>query len=418
MLKGMTGVDRRTFLKAGAVAGAVTAGTSLSASAEEAAFQHGVASGDPLPNGVLLWTRVVTSSPVEWEVSHDESFERIARRGRTTTGAHRDHTVKVEVHGLRPGTHYWYRFRVDGVLSPVGRTKTAPDDCSRVRFGVVSCANWMAGHFVPYGYLADRDELDAVIHLGDYIYPHYDPKVRDAVPPHEIVTLEDYRTRHALYKTDPHLQRLHATHPMIATWDDNESADNSSALGAVGHDPATEGPWAVRLAAATQAYFEWMPIREGLIFRRLRYGSLADLTMLDLRSHRTPETIMGQKQRDWLSRGICDGTRAVAADRLLGDVQPARDPADPDVPVDQPRPVGRLPHRPGDRPEGAGAGRLKNAVFLTGDIHSSWAVDVPGLGEVRGHRVHHHLGHVRQLRRVPGCRRGPVRWRSRPRSWR
>jgi alkaline phosphatase D len=378
MLESMTGVDRRTFLLAtAAVAG--TAGTAGTAHAAVPVFEHGVASGDPLPDGVLLWTRVVTSSSIAWEVSCDESFSRIVARGRTTTGAHRDHTVKVEVHGLQPGTHYWYRFRAGDVVSPVGRTKTAPADCSQVRFGVVSCSNWMAGHFVPYGYLAARDDLDAVIHLGDYIYPHYQPVVRDAVPPHELITLQDYRTRHALYKTDPHLQLLHAAHPMIATWDDNESADNSSALGAIGHDPATEGPWAVRLAAATQAYFEWMPIREGLIFRRLRYGSLCDLTMLDLRSHRTPETIMGVRQRDWLARGICDGT---ARWRLIGTSVMFSPLVIPPNPLFPSKNVDQWDGFPADREfvvralERAGE---KNAVFLTGDIHSSWAVDALGV---------------------------------------
>ncbi|HEX8868243.1 MAG TPA: alkaline phosphatase D family protein, partial [Lentzea sp.] len=374
----MTGVDRRTFLKAGAVAGAATAGGAVSASAATAVFEHGVASGDPVPDGVLLWTRVVTTSEVRWEVARDESFDRIVARGHTRTGAHRDHTVKVEVCGLRPSTRYYYRFRVGDVVSPVGRTKTAPSgDVSGVRFGVVSCANWMAGHFVPYGYLADREDLDAVIHLGDYIYPHYDPKVRDAQPQHEIITLADYRTRHAMYKTDPHLQRLHGAHPFIATWDDNESADNSSAVGALGHDPATEGPWAVRLAAATQAYFEWMPIREGLMFRRLQYGSLLDITMLDLRSHRTPETILGPRQRDWLIKGICDGT---AQWRLIGTsvmfsplaIPPA--PGFPSVNTDQ------WDGFPTDREivvRALDRAGMKNAVFLTGDIHSSWAVDVP-----------------------------------------
>ena len=371
----MTGVDRRTFLIAtAAVAG--TAGSAGTANAAVPSFEHGVASGDPLPDGVLLWTRVVTSSSIAWEVARDESFSHIVARGRTTTGAHRDHTVKVEVHGLKPGTHYWYRFRVGTEVSPTGRTKTAPADCAQVRFGVVSCSNWMAGHFVPYGYLASRDDLDAVIHLGDYIYPHYQPVVRDAEPKHELITLQDYRTRHALYKTDPHLQRLHATHPMIATWDDNESADNSSALGAIGHDPATEGPWAVRLAAATQAYFEWMPIREGLIFRRLRYGSLADLTMLDLRSFRTPETIMGARQRDWLTRGICDGT---ARWRLIGTSVMFSPLVIPPNPLFPSKNIDQWDGFPADRDivvralQRAGE---KNAVFLTGDIHSSWAVDV------------------------------------------
>ncbi|WP_439661711.1 alkaline phosphatase D family protein [Lentzea sp. HUAS TT2] len=376
----MTGVDRRTFLKAGAVAGAVTAGTSLPASAEEAVFQHGVASGDPLPDGILLWTRVVTSSPVRWEVAADASFARIVRRGVTHTGPWRDHTVKVEVSGLRPATRYWYRFRADGVVSPVGRTKTAPaptDDCASLRFGVAACSNWIAGYFAAYGYLASRDDLDAVIHLGDYIYEYSDPGVRVTEPQRECETLADYRIRHAQYKTDPHLQQLHATHPFIVTWDDHESAENSSSIGSPVHDPATEGPWGARLAAATQAYFEWMPVREGKLSRRVRFGRLADLTMLDLRSYRTPSTILGDAQRSWLVETLTDGC---ARWKLVGNsvmMAPLKIPPLPGQPTTN---TDQWDGYPADREtvlKALDRAGMKNTVFLTGDIHSSWAINVP-----------------------------------------
>jgi len=372
MLDGMAGVDRRTFLIGAAVAGAATtaAGT---AHAATASFEHGVASGDPLPDGVLLWTRVVTSSPVAWEVAADEQFHRVVRRGTTHASAARDHTVKVEVHGLRPNTRYWYRFRVDDVVSPVGRTKTAGCE-TELRFGVVSCANWSVGHFAGYGFLAHED-LDAVIHLGDYIYEGFSTELRVPDPAHKCVTLDDYRRRHAQYKTDPHVQAVHAAHPFIATWDDHESADNSSSIGSPAHDPATDGPWGARLAAATQAYFEWMPVREGKLDRIFRFGELATLTMLDLRSYRTDTTILGAAQRDWL-------INTLTADRgrwqLVGNsvmISPFKIPPLPGLPPSNPDQWDGFPV---DRELVLRSlGERRNTVFLTGDIHSSWACDVP-----------------------------------------
>lgn len=371
----MTGVERRTFLKAGAVAGAVAtaATTTVSASAAEVAFQHGVASGDPLPDGVLLWTRVVTSGPIRWEVSRDEDFSRIVKRGTTRTGPARDHTVKVEVHGLRPNTRYWYRFHVGDVVSPVGRTKTA--GCgSELNFGVVSCANWADGHFAGYGFLA-RQDLDAVIHLGDYVYEHVPAGIRGWDPPHECLTLDDYRRRHALYKTDPHLRAVHAAHPFVCTWDDHESADNSSSIGSPAHDPATEGPWGARLAAATQAYFEWMPVREGKLDRVFRFGHLATLSMLDLRSYRTDSTILGAAQRTKLINTL---TTDDARWQLVGNsvmISPFKIPPIPGFPPSNPDQWDGFPT---DRELVLRAlGDRKNTVFLTGDIHSSWACDVP-----------------------------------------
>lgn len=388
-------LDRRTFLLAAGSAAVATAALTPGASAGEPVFAHGVASGDPLPDGILLWTRVTTDADrvsVTWEIAHQPTFDRIVRSGRVFTGAERDHTVKIEVHGLRPRTAYYYRFRLNGTTSPTGRTKTAPDedfDCGRLRFGVVSCADWSIGHFAAYRFLADRSDLDAIVHLGDYIYEDStsENKIRAFDPPHEAVTLEDYRRRHAQYKTDPHLQRLHATHPFIVTWDDHESSENSWTGGSPTHDPTQDGNWSDRKIASTRAYFEWMPVREGHLFRRLRFGTLVDLTMLDLRSYRTQQpasgtvdpngTILGAQQRDWLLRGLRESR---ARWKLIGNsvmVSPFKIPPFPGFPTSNP-----------DQWDGYPADREavlrtlqedgeRNAVFLTGDIHSSWANDVP-----------------------------------------
>lgn len=329
--------------------------------ADGPAFLHGVASGDPLPDGILLWTRVTPSpgalpgsgtgadTPVIWEISEDKAFTRVAARGTAVARAASDHTVKADVRGLRPATTYWFRFSAppggtdggQGTVSPVGRTRTAPAAGATVpgiRFGVVSCANWEAGWFSPYRHLADRTDLDAVLHLGDYIYeyasgsyPTQDTVVRPHAPLHEITTLADYRLRHGTYKTDTDLQTLHATHPVIAIWDDHEFANDAWSGGAENHAPGTEGSWAARVAAAKQAYFEWMPVRastEGTVYRRLSFGRLAELHLLDLRSFRSeqasigngavddPErTITGRAQLDWLKAGL---TASDARWKLVG----------------------------------------------------------------------------------------------------
>jgi phosphodiesterase/alkaline phosphatase D-like protein len=237
--------DRRSVLRVGAAgvvlgAGVVTAGATV-ASAAEPVFAHGIASGDPLPDGILLWTRV-TPTPdatpgsgvgpavdVMWEVAADAAFATIVKSGVVNTGPGRDHTVKVEVTGLNPATTYHYRFRLAGAVSAAGTTRTAPAlsaAVARLRFGVVSCSNVPAGYFAAYRYLAERGDLDAVLHLGDYIYEYAGDFNGEAVrphdPPREVLTLADYRRRHANYKSDPDLQRLHAAVPFIATWDDHE----------------------------------------------------------------------------------------------------------------------------------------------------------------------------------------------------
>ncbi|MFE4455231.1 alkaline phosphatase D family protein [Streptomyces sp. NPDC056796] len=427
---------RRTVVKAAAataVAAPVLAAATGARAAGGPAFLHGVASGDPLPDGVLLWTRVTPSpdavpgsgagadTAVSWEIAEDKAFTRIAGHGTTVARAASDHTVKADVRGLRPATTYWFRFSAgDGqqVLSPAGRTRTAPAAgaaTSGIRFGVVSCANWEAGWFSPYRHLAARADLDAVLHLGDYIYeyasgdyPAQDTVVRPHAPLHEIVTLADYRTRHGNYRTDTDLQALHAAHPVIAIWDDHEFANDAWSGGAENHTPGTEGSWAARVAAAKQAYFEWMPVRastEGTVYRRLRFGNLADLYLLDLRSFRSrqagigdgavddPErSITGRAQLDWLKAGLA-GSDAVW--KLVGTSVMISPVAFGSLPAHLLGPLAGLLGLPSeglavnvDQWDGYTDDRgeliahlrdrgVTDTVFLTGDIHMAWANDVP-----------------------------------------
>lgn len=426
---------RRTVVKAAAVT-AVTAPVLLGAAspaladAPAPAFLHGVASGDPLPDGVLLWTRV-TPSPeavpgsglgadvrVDWEVAEDRSFARVVASGAATASATADHTVKADVRGLRPATAYFFRFTAGGTVSATGRTRTAPAADSAapgVRFGVVSCANYEAGHFSAYRHLAARGDLDAILHLGDYIYEYASgvyPEAKDTVrthePRHEIVSPADYRTRHGRYKTDPDLQALHAAHPVVAIWDDHEFANDAWTGGAENHTPGAEGDWAARVAAAKRAYFEWMPVRtstEGTVFRRLRFGKLADLHLLDLRSFRSaqaktgsgsvddPErTITGRAQLDWLKSGLAGSD---AAWQLVGTSVMISPVAFGSLPAYLLEPLAELMGLPvegiavnvdqwdgytDDRKEllaHLSSRAIRNTVFLTGDIHMAWANDVP-----------------------------------------
>ncbi|WP_225074267.1 MULTISPECIES: alkaline phosphatase D family protein [unclassified Streptomyces] len=425
---------RRTFVKA-AAAGAVLAGPLAAALPARAAtgapaFLHGVASGDPLPDGVLLWTRVTPvpeavpgsglgpDTEVRWAVAGDKGFTDVVAEGSTTATAASDHTVRADVRGLRPATDYWFRFSAGGTDSPIARTRTAPAADAAVanlRFGVVSCANWEAGHFAAYRHLAARGDLDAWLHLGDYIYEYESGEfaargkvVRPHVPAHEILDLADYRTRHATYKTDPDLRALHHSAPVIAIWDDHEFADNAWSGGAVNHTEGAEGTWTARAAAARQAYFEWMPVRtavEGTTYRRLRFGKLADLSLLDLRSFRSQQaatgsgsvddpdrTITGRAQLDWLKAGLKASNTTW---RLVGNSVMIAPFAVGSLSADLLRPLAELLGLPreglavntdqwdgytDDRRELLAhlrANAIRNTVFLTGDIHMAWANDVP-----------------------------------------
>lgn len=318
-------------------------------------FLHGVASGDPRADRVILWTRVTPESTdagvlsVDWRLARDPGLTEVVQSGRALTGPERDYTVKIDPTGLASQTTYYYEFAVtqaDGevVRSPIGRTRTAPsatDTVSQVRAAVASCSNYAFGFFSAYGHIGRRADLDVVIHLGDYLYETGGAILRAHEPDREIVTLADYRQRHAQYKTDPDLQEAHRQHPWITTWDDHESTDNSYRTGANNHTEGAEGCWEERLGWAIRAYFEWMPIRDngpgfdapiqgpgqttcvptgepgllpeglGRIYRTIPYGPLIDFVMLDSRKAGRVEqngidtvsaeqTLLGAEQRAWL----------------------------------------------------------------------------------------------------------------------
>ena len=261
-------------------------------------FYHGVASGDPLPDGVILWTRVTPEEDgpvaVRWRVATDPQLRDVVQEGEATTDVGRDYTVKVDVRGLRPDAAYYYGFEALGARSITGRTRTAPAGAAdHLRFAVVSCSNYQSGYFNAYARIAERDDLSAVVHLGDYIYEYAeggfgytDELGRGHEPDFEIVQLDDYRIRYSFYRLDPDLRAAHQQHPFVTVWDDHEFANNAWEGGAENHQPETEGDWEDRKASAYQAYFEWMPVREtapNRIYRRIAFGDLVELFMLDTR---------------------------------------------------------------------------------------------------------------------------------------
>lgn len=269
-------------------------------------FDHGVASGDPLQERVVIWTRISggrPGAPVEysWRVKPLDG-RGAERAGKGVTGPERDYTVKVDVTGLQPGRAYSFQFAADAVASPVGRTRTLPAGPTKdVVMAVASCALYPNGYFNAYQAIADLPRVDVVLHLGDYIYEYGGPGsygMNSAVagerphdPNREIVTLDDYRRRHAQYKSDPATQAAHARAPWIVVWDDHETANNSFSHGAENHTPDAEGDWDARKAVALKAYYEWMPIREpapGSDFvqaasRSFQFGDLASLIMIETR---------------------------------------------------------------------------------------------------------------------------------------
>ena len=374
-------------------------------------FQHGVASGDPLGDRLIIWTRITPrdlslTQPIHlrWRVGTDASLRTVVSSGAADTSAERDFTVKVDVGGLTPGRTYYYAFDVDGEQSPVGRTRTFPATADRMSFALVSCSNYPAGYFNAYATLAKRPELDVIVHVGDYIYEFADGEYgagtgigRIPNPPHEAISLADYRTRYATYRTDPDLQEAHRLFPFIAVWDDHELANDAWANGAVNHNPEKgEGDWGTRKAAAYKAYLEWMPIRESSepgihLYRTFRFGSLADLVMLDTRSLRDRQvpssnaaaladpkrTLMGSAQEAWLFDQVRASQRAGTSWTLLGQqvmfspiTLPGMRPTNNDTwdgyPAQRERVLDFFERE-----------RIRNLVVLTGDAHSSWGFDIP-----------------------------------------
>jgi alkaline phosphatase D len=299
-------VNRRELL---ALVGAGVAAPTLSeAQSAEVEFQHGVASGDPLADRLIIWTRASPASagakrvPVGWVVAEDAGFTRLAASGSVETGPERDYTVKIDVAGLKPGRDYWYRFTAGARTSPVGRARTLPvGRLERLTLAFVTCSLYPNGYFNAYHHIAQSQALDAVVELGDYIYEYGAAEDdygmengrklgRIPEPAHDLLTLTDYRTRYAQYRRDPDLQAAHARAPWICVWDDHEVCNDSWKGGGENHHEKTQGAFDDRKAAALQAYFEWLPIREPqagrpaeAIWRSFDFGDLASLTMLETR---------------------------------------------------------------------------------------------------------------------------------------
>jgi alkaline phosphatase D len=360
-----------------------------------------VASGDPLPDAVILWTRVTQEAseeddappvgPVQvtWELAKDATFATLVASGTATADPEHDFTVKVDATGLEAATTYFYRFRGVGQTSAIGRTKTAPRTATALRFAVVSCSNYAMGYFHVYAALAERADLDAILHVGDYIYEYKDGEYGDerkSVPLNETVSLADYRERYAQYRTDPDLRELHRQHPFITTWDDHEVADNASKEGAGNHD-ASEGLYADRKRAAFRAYAEWMPIRgdlaDGKIWRTLRYGTLADLIILDTRhwgkQNQSGDTdparfddarqILGADQEAWFFEEL----RTSKAQWKIVCQQVLMSPLPQYLNTDQWDGYPKARERVYDAIEKNG---VKDVIVLTGDIHASFANDL------------------------------------------
>ncbi|QLE97615.1 alkaline phosphatase D family protein [Neptunomonas phycophila] len=308
----MSSFSRRDFLRLSAYGfGAAVISTGLMGCNSDSnniavSFAHGVASGDPLADKVIIWTRItprdadVERVTVHWEVSTDSDFADLIHQGSTTTSIDRDFTVKVDIQNLSPDTRYYYRFICNDKISPEGVMKTLPvGSIDRVKMAVFSCANYPAGFFHAYAEAASRKDIDVAVHLGDYLYEYpmggYATEdaqaIGRALPDDnntELFSLADYRKRYALYRTDSDLQKLHQSLPFIAVWDDHEIANDTWKNGAENHSE-TEGDFTERKLAALQAYFEWIPVRpaseddEETIYRQFVFGDLVSLYMLDTR---------------------------------------------------------------------------------------------------------------------------------------
>ena len=445
--------SRRTFFKLGGL-GLAGLAAPLGAQASGGGFTHGVASGEPGPGSVLLWTRWVggADATLAWQVAEDGDFSRVVAEGPASAGPERDWCAKAVADGLAPGRWYYYRFVApDGSMSDVGRTRTLPDGpVARWRMAVFSCANIGFGWFNAYAHAAEAGDFDMVVHTGDYFYEYpegtYPDRLmagRDLWPDHETVTLADYRLRHATYRTDPDLRRLHQLYPMVMGWDDHESANDSYADGAENHQPDSEGPWSVRKAAAMRAYREWLPVSDEP-WARYEIGELATLFRLETRlvarsqppsladllggatgrdemiarlaafregAYADPaRTVLGAEQERWLAGGLKDSRRSgttwqvLAQQVVMGSTASPADLVEGLVAGAPDWLRGRLAaaaaaSRAGlpanmDAWDGYPAARERllaaareadaNLVTLTGDTHNAWAFQLDHAGEAAG----------------------------------
>ena len=377
-------------------------------------FSLGVASGDPLPGSVVLWTRLAPEPlngggmpsvlvPVQWQIATDENMTQVVLSGTAVATPQLAHSVRVVVGGLQPNRWYWYQFKAGNEVSGIGRTRTAPLPGSSIKqlpFAFASCQDWQNGYFTAYKHLAEEN-INFVVHLGDYIY-EYGPqpgKPRQHNSP-EIKTLADYRNRYALYRTDPNLQAAHAAFPWIVTWDDHEVDNNYANL--TPEDDQSQQVFAMRRAAAYKAYYEHMPLRsfsvpkgaDMRLYRRLSFGNLAEFSVLDTRQYRTDQpcgdelkprcpqaldpaaTMTGSQQEQWLLQGL-DKSKArwnvIAQQTMLAEYDFDARPAVEVFNMDQwdgyvaarDRLLGFLQQR-----------QPSNPIVITGDIHSSWVHDL------------------------------------------
>lgn len=417
-------ISRRSFLRAAGTASALAGLGWLPGPRAFAAtgslFSLGVASGDPGPRSVVLWTRLapdplaenggMTASRVDvrWEVALDETFARVVRKGKAVASADSGYAVHAIPDGLRPDSWYYYRFIAEGETSRIGRTRTMPArnaDPGALRFALVSCQDYQNGYFSVYRDIADQD-LDLVVHVGDYIYEYgaREGAVRQHVGG-ETMSLTDYRRRHALYKLDPQLQEAHARFPFLVTWDDHEVQNNyAGPFSEAGIDAET---WAARRAAAYLAYYEHMPLRpsarpkrKGMtLYRQLDFGPLARIFMLDGRQYRTDQpcnppaldigptcpadasedgTFLGDRQEKFLLKGLqkSRATWNVLAQQVMmlrGDLADAFGSTEPWFNMDAWDGYQAQRQRILDF---LATGRASNPIVLTGDIHSAWAADL------------------------------------------
>ena len=417
----------------------------ISNGAQKTGFAHGVASGDPSQNAVILWTRVSgvsKSTRVRWSVARDKDMQKVVRRGRTKATADTDFTIKVDAGRLPAGSTLYYQFEANGVKSPVGRTKTlARGDLSTASLAVVSCSNHPYGYFHVYREIAKRDDLDAVLHLGDYIYEYamgeYATQYAESLdrvpqPEQELRTLSDYRQRYQQYRSDPDLQAMHAQQAFIPVWDDHELANDAWKNGAENHQEG-EGDWSSRRDIAIQAWLEWMPVRvrhQGArtrIYRQFRFGNLLSLLMLDTRmvgrdlqpdakpgvsrediiaAMRDPSRrLLGDKQEAWLGEALENssnatwqalGQQVMVMPNLSPELEPILDLDKPAI-LDRETLQGFIEATRGNPPmlldtwNGYPAARqdllmqlkekAKNAVVLSGDLHTAMAGSLVPQGE-------------------------------------
>lgn len=385
-------------------------------------FYHGVASGDPLEDRVVIWTRVTTdvdnTITGNYVVATDTLLKNIVKTGAFSTDSSRDYTVKVDVTGLQSNTTYYYAFSAFGRRSSIGRTKTTPSVSSLnltdiLKFAVVSCANYEGGYFNAYARIADRNDLNAVIHLGDYLYEYGPGAYRNAgltdpnrvnIPSNEIVSKAEYRLRYSLYHLEKDLQRLHQQHPFISVWDDHESANNAYDMGAGNHQDH-EGDWNTRKRLAKEACFEWMPIRGTAentpFYRMLSYGKLMDLFVLDTRlegrqkqpiefdtpeDSLNPRRIISPTQYSWLINNLKNSVarwKIVGSQVVFSSVNTGFASVNPkslnDIKLFENLFVdsweGYLLQR-NSILDSIQKNKLNNIVFISGDSHVSWAFDL------------------------------------------